>query len=108
MENEIFVHANLEPGVPLDQQTAEWLRWVRFIGFEEPHSSGKRIICGHTPQPDGAPAITDGWVCLDTWAYNGSFLSAMDVETNVVYQAKQTGEYRERALSEFAQRESAG
>jgi serine/threonine protein phosphatase 1 len=105
-DDEIFVHANLEPAVPLEEQTGEWLRWVRFIGFEEPHSSGKRVICGHTPQPDGAPAVIEGWVCLDTWAYNGSYLSALDTETNIVYQAKQTGEFRECPLSEFKQSDS--
>jgi serine/threonine protein phosphatase 1 len=101
-ENEIFVHANLEPEVALEKQTGEWLRWVRFIGFEEPHPSGKRVICGHTPQATNVPAVIDGWVCLDTWVYHGGYLSVLDVEKNFVYQARQSGEYREDALNEIA------
>ncbi len=95
---EIFVHANLEPGVPLEQQSREWRRWVRFLGFEEPHPSGKRVICGHTPQPSGVPVVIEGWVCLDTWAYGGGYLSALDVDRDILFQARQSGEYRSGTL----------
>jgi len=103
-DSEIFVHANLEPHVALEDQTGEWLRWIRFVGYEEPHPSGKRVICGHTPQPAGVPSIVDGWVCLDTWVYHNGYLSALDVASNRLYQAKQSGEYREGALNEMAQK----
>lgn len=98
-DREIFVHAGLEPNVSLKNQRAEWLRWKRLQGTEAPHPSGKRIICGHTPQVDGRPGVYDGWVCLDTWAYRGQYLSALDVAADVVYQANQTGATRSFPLA---------
>lgn len=96
----ICVHANLEPGVPLEQQLAHWLRWQRLTGRERPHPSGKRVICGHTPQPSGLPALLDGWVCLDTLAYAGLYLTALDLESGEIYQARQTGQSRHGAMLE--------
>lgn len=93
-DTEIYVHASLQPDVPLAQQTREWLRWARFTGLEQPHASGKRVICGHTPQPSGLPAVIDGWICLDTWAYNGFYLSCLDVTNERLYQSNQRGDFR--------------
>ncbi len=93
-DSEIFVHATLDPAVPLSEQTPETLRWNKLTGLEPPHPSGKRIICGHTPIPTGVPAVLPGWVCLDTWAYNGLYLTALDVATDEVYQAQQSGVFR--------------
>jgi serine/threonine protein phosphatase 1 len=90
----IFVHANLEPGRPLATQTAEWLRWTRFSGNEQPWPTGQRVICGHTAQKSGRVWVGDGWVCIDTCAYGGEFLTALDVGSDLVYQARQTGEFR--------------
>ena len=93
-ESDIFVHANLEPGVPMNAQTEMNLRWTHLSGRETPHPSGKRVICGHTPQPNGLPSIRDGWVCIDTYAYGGMFLTAIDVESNEIFQANQVGQTR--------------
>jgi serine/threonine protein phosphatase 1 len=91
---EIFVHANLEPGVPLAEQTPHWLRWERLTGCEPPHPSGRRVICGHTASPNGLPVVFDGWVCIDTAAYRGLYLTCLDVGSNVIYQAQQAGTIR--------------
>ena len=93
-ETDIYVHANLDVAVPLDQQSARVLRWQHLTGHEMPHPSGRRIICGHTPQPNGLPRVIDGWVCIDTYAYGGLFLTAIDVDTNEVFQANQAGQSR--------------
>lgn len=87
----IFVHANLEPGVPHDQQLPEWLRWQRMRGVEKPHPTGKRVICGHTSLPHGRPGLFDGWVNIDTWCYGGGWLTALDVTTDTVWQARKDG-----------------
>ena len=93
---EIFIHANLEPNVPLAQQTAEWLRWIKLTGYEQPHPSGKRVICGHTSQRSGLPLVRDGWVCIDTRVYDETgWLTALDVGTNQLSQANQQGAYRD-------------
>ncbi|MDZ4818352.1 MAG: metallophosphoesterase family protein, partial [Planctomycetota bacterium] len=67
-DREIFVHANLEPDVSLEQQKPLWLRWMHQKGAPLPHPSGKRIIYGHTPQRSGLPRVIPGWIGIDTWA----------------------------------------
>lgn len=94
-ETEIYVHATLEPDVPLDSQTPDYLRWVKLTGNEPPDGSGRRVICGHTPQRSGMPKVFDGWVCLDTAACSGGWLTALEVETNDLFQSNQNGEYRD-------------
>jgi serine/threonine protein phosphatase 1 len=93
-ERDLFIHANLEPGVALDRQPGEWLRWTHLTGFELPHPSGKRVICGHTPQKSGNPLVSPGWTCIDTFACGGGWLTGVDVATNEFCQANQTGNLR--------------
>ncbi len=97
---DIFIHASLEADVSLANQTADYLRWRHLGGMERAHISGKRVLCGHTPQQDGRPLVMPGWVCLDTFAYGGGWLSALDVEANQIYQANEAGEAREFSLPE--------
>lgn len=99
---EIFVHANLEPRVTLANQTADYLRWRPVNGGEEPHYSGKRVICGHTAQRSGFPLTFAGWVCLDTDAYQMQWLTCLDVTTDHVWQTNEIGQSREFELAECA------
>jgi len=94
-DHEICIHANLEPGVPLSEQRAEWLRWTHLTGREEAHASGRRIVCGHTPQPIGLPLVTDGWLCIDTLCWAGGFLTCVDLASNEIWQAQESGTVRE-------------
>jgi serine/threonine protein phosphatase 1 len=96
---EIFVHANLQPDVPLDGQVADWLRWTHLGGHEQPHPSGQRVICGHTPQRSGTPLEVPGWVCIDTFACGGGWLTGLDVGTNDFIQTNQAGELRTGRLT---------
>jgi len=98
-EKEVYVHANLEPGVPLEVQTAEWLRWTRFTGREPALPTGQRVVCGHTPQSSGLPTRTAGWACIDTLAFAAGWLTALDVETEEIFQADQQGRFRTGILS---------
>lgn len=93
-DREICIHATLDSSVPLAEQTPQCLRWNKLTGMELPHPSGKRIICGHTPVTTGVPAVFPGWVCIDTWIYGGLYLTALDVATDTIYQAQQSGNYR--------------
>lgn len=100
---EIFVHANLEPGIALQKQTPQWLRWQHLTGWEYPHESGKRVICGHTVQREGIPFSQNGWVCLDTGAYRGNPLTCLEVETNIVHRADEEGNlFPSQTLEELA------
>lgn len=91
----IFVHANLKPGVPLDKQPGDWLRWVHLSGNEQPHPSGKWVVCGHTRLRNGVPAILNGWICIDTAACDGGALTCLDVDELLVHQADEAGGYRD-------------
>ena len=95
---EVFVHANLEPGVPLAEQHAKWLRWTRYTGQELPLPTGQRVICGHTPQSSGLPARSRGWVCIDTYVYGTGWLTCLDVLTDEFFQADEQGRYRTGVL----------
>lgn len=104
-EWDVFAHGTPHFATPMQQQTSQGLRWNRIVGREPLHCSGKRVICGHTSQKNGMPLAFMGYVCLDTNAYGEGALSALDVQTDVVYQADQTGTYRgELPLEEFQAR----
>lgn len=89
-ETEVFVHANWEPGCD-DPPDSDLLRWCALTGNEQPHPDGKRIVCGHTAQLDGRPASLPGWVCIDTFASGGRWLTGLDVTADVVFRADQSG-----------------
>ncbi len=101
-EWDLFTHATPHFDTPLEEQTSQGLRWNRIFGREPPHSSGKRVICGHTSQQTGMPLVFMGYVCIDTYVYGSGALSALDVVADVLYQADQEGNFRgEFRLEEF-------
>jgi serine/threonine protein phosphatase 1 len=93
-DTELFIHANIDPKLPLEKQDVEMLRWTHLTGYERPHPSGKRIVCGHTPQRSGRPLAFPGWVCIDTFVCGGSWLTGLDVATNEYCQTNLIGEKR--------------
>lgn len=92
-DSEIFVHASLHSDEPMDRQSTERMRWKSIRGIELPHISDKRVICGHTPQA-GEPLVFDGWVCIDTGVFQGGWLTLLETERNIAFQANQQGEFR--------------
>jgi serine/threonine protein phosphatase 1 len=71
----LFVHAGVDPAVPLDAQQAGTLLWIRepFLGYAG--SFGARIVHGHSPGP--AVAVTQSRIGVDTGAgFPGGTLSA--------------------------------
>ena len=101
-DSDIFVHANVEAGVSLSNQTSDFLRWKHIGGMESPHISGKRVVCGHTSQADGVPLVFEGWVCIDTFAHGGKWLTSLDCGTDHVVQASEDGELRQFPLSKYS------
>lgn len=97
-EHDIFIHGSLETGVSLANQSSMYLRWKHIGGNEPPHPSGKRIVCGHTAQRDGMPLVFDGWVCIDTYAHGGGWLTALDVQADHIHQTSQHGGVRDSPL----------
>lgn len=89
----IFVHANANAVFPLSEQSDDWLFWTRFDD-SYPHVSGKTMICGHTAQKNGLPAVRPHAICLDTWAYGGGWLTCMDVNMGEFIQANSSGQIK--------------
>lgn len=47
-DHQIFVHAGLRPGVPLDAQAEDDLIWIRKPFLETEHDWGRLVVHGHT------------------------------------------------------------
>jgi serine/threonine protein phosphatase 1 len=65
-QHRIFVHAGVDPTLPLDQQDDQIRLWMRKdcpLGHGDHH-----VIHGHTPYKDG-PKVTPGRTNLDTMAF---------------------------------------
>lgn len=70
-----FVHAGIDPAVPLDQQDRETMLWTR-KRYSETASPGRFIVHGHTPVRSGQPEQHPHRLNLDTGAVYGGPLSA--------------------------------
>jgi diadenosine tetraphosphatase ApaH/serine/threonine PP2A family protein phosphatase len=70
-----FVHAGIDPAVPLDQQDRETMLWTR-KRYPETVSPGRLIVHGHTPVLSGEPEQRRHRLNLDTGAVYGGPLSA--------------------------------
>jgi serine/threonine protein phosphatase 1 len=99
LEDHILVHAGVEANLPVDQQDPETYYYQRFF-LQQPHQSGKRVICGHTIQGD-LPTNLGHAICLDTCAYGGGWLSALDLDSGRIWQTDQGGAVREMNLGEL-------
>lgn len=74
----LFVHAGIEPGVPLEEQEPGKLRWIRepFLSHDDPH--GLVVIHGHTITD--APVDQGNRIGIDTGAYASGQLTALVLE----------------------------
>ena len=93
-DRHLFVHANLYPDLPLDEQPEYVLFWEHIDEWTPPHQSGKTMICGHTSQKTGEVLNLGHAVCIDTSACKGGWLTCLDVETGDYWQANEQGETR--------------
>lgn len=96
----IFVHANYDPWLPLDQTGRTTLGWT-FLDDDQlrMHVSGKTVMVGHTPQTSGLVLDRGFLVCIDTDCSRGGWLTALDVHSRGVTQANQDGQTRTSVLS---------
>jgi serine/threonine protein phosphatase 1 len=100
----IFVHANLEPDVPLDKQLPFALYHKKFdhklYGHPKPHCSGKIMICGHTSMKTHRPCNIGHALCIDTDPGRGGWLTGLHVESGAYWQTNFDGEVREGNVEE--------
>jgi serine/threonine protein phosphatase 1 len=91
----IFVHAQYDPDAAMGEQSPLWLRWESLRdGIPDPHVSGKRAIVGHSSQKSGEVLDLGHIVCIDTYCYGGGWLTAMDVDTDEIWQVDRLGRSR--------------
>jgi len=81
------------PDRDLDDQTDFAMLWARIQDTAQ-HQSGKKMICGHTPQQSGKPLVLEHAVCLDTWIAGGGWLTCLDVASGRYWQSDSHGETR--------------
>lgn len=99
-DTHIFVHASVNPALPMEKQTDPDLYWKRVDFSAPPHLSGKTVVCGHSAHKDGVPKSNGHLTCIDTWAYGGGWLTALDISAGVYWQARESGEIRRGVLEE--------
>ena len=64
----VFVHAGVDPAVPLETQADRVLMWKRYAaGFSEGHGD-RHVVHGHHPSENG-PRLFAGRTALDTLAW---------------------------------------
>lgn len=96
-DHHLFVHANYLAELPLAEQPEEALYWEHLSDrIPEPHSSGKHVFLGHTPQPLGKVGYFGHFTCLDTGCFANYWLSAVDIDSGEVWQVSKQGHLRER------------
>jgi serine/threonine protein phosphatase 1 len=94
---QIFVHAGLDPALDLDEQR-DWVVFWEYFENLKPHKSGKKVVCGHTPQSNGSPGDVGYGVCIDTGCVYGRWLTCLDVGSGEYWQANEQGEVRRKTL----------
>lgn len=71
----LYVHAGLQPGRHLSQQTPQWCLWARDAFLTTPLDFNKPVIFGHTVFPE--PLICADKIGIDTGAVYGGHLTAL-------------------------------
>jgi serine/threonine protein phosphatase 1 len=99
-DTHIFVHANLFPSLPLDEQPELMLFW-EFLKWPIGHVSGKTVICGHSSQRSGRPLDLGDTVCIDTAIHAGGWLTGLDVHDRRYWQADAAGRTRDGWLEDL-------
>lgn len=79
----IFVHAGLEPDLPLAENDLASLCEVRDSFFSTEHHLGKKVILGHTPFE--LPLVTQTKICIDTGAVYNNMLTAIELPSENFY-----------------------
>lgn len=85
-EHRIYVHAGIEPGVPMENQKRETLLWVRDNFIYDCRDFSKRVIFGHTPDLSSAYKTIAGNIGIDTGCVFGGKLTALLIDADGIEQ----------------------
>lgn len=96
-DSHIFVHACLDPDLEMADQP-DWLLFWESLDRLKSHRSGKKIICGHTPDRSGQIKDLGFAICIDTGPANGGWLTCLDVKSRAYWQADEKGNTRHGRL----------
>jgi serine/threonine protein phosphatase 1 len=95
-----FAHGNYLVDTPLQEQPWDWLRWESLRNLlPGMHCSGKTAVLGHTSNKQGEILNLGYLICIDTYCYGDYWLTALEPETQRVWQANQRGVLRESMLA---------
>ena len=89
----IFVHAGLENGVPLEEQTAYNL-FSKKYEVPEMYSEDKIVVCGHTVRKNGEIADFKHTICIDTNAFGGKWLTCLNLSSREFIQTNEKKEIK--------------
>lgn len=74
----LFVHAGVRPGVGIEQQSAEDMRWIRARFLDDGRDHGALVIHGHSIEAEVAERANR--IGIDTGAYGSGVLTAIGIE----------------------------
>lgn len=74
----LFVHAGIAPGIPVEEQSRQDLRWIREPFLSHSGDHGHIVVHGHTITPE--PVIRANRIGIDTGAYASGRLTALGLE----------------------------
>ncbi len=78
LDDVLFVHAGVRPGVPLASQSEHDLLWIRDDFLQYRGDFGKLVVHGHTPVR--APEVHPNRINIDTGAYATGQLTCLWIE----------------------------
>jgi len=81
----IFVHAGLEPDIPIEENDLPILCQARDTFITSKHDFGKKVIFSHTPFE--LPLVTPNKICIDTGAVYGNLLTAVQLPDEIFFHA---------------------
>lgn len=75
LEDYVFVHAGIRPGIPLERQKAQDLMWIRDGFVDRTFAAPKVVVHGHTIVD--TPEFLPHRIAIDTGAYATGVLTAL-------------------------------
>jgi serine/threonine protein phosphatase 1 len=82
LDDYLFVHAGVRPGIPLTQLSRRDLLWIREPFLSSQEAFGAVVVHGHTPMAD--PVLRPNRIGIDTGAGRGGRLTCAVLEANKV------------------------